>query len=123
MSEVNEFKPKLFNPYFNSFAEWNGSAWEDKKIPSAYFYGQEKAANNGYHPVESCEEAAVMWYNLLTPKNKQQIFESTSEKMGVELRWNQALTPKEIQILWEANSPRQNALIFSNNQLNNSKNK
>ena len=118
-----EFKSVLFNPYFNSFAEWNGSAWEDKKIPSAYFYGQEKAANNGYRPVESCEEAAVMWYKLLTPKNKQQICESTSEKMGVELRWDQALTPKEIQILWEANSPRRNDLIFSNNQPNNSKNK
>ncbi len=123
MGQVNEFKPKLFNPYFNSFAEWNGHAWEDKEIPSAYFYGQEKAANCGYHPVESCEEAAVMWYNLLSPLNKQQTFKSTPEKTGVELRSDQVLTPKEIQIVWEANSPRKNALIFSNNQTNNSKSK
>ena len=64
-----------------------------------------------------------MWYNLLSPLNKQQTFKSTSEKTGVELRSDQVLTPKEIQIVWEANSPRKNALIFSNNQTNNSKSK
>lgn len=39
----------LFNKSYNSYAIWNGSAWEDKKISGAYFYSIEKANNNGYN--------------------------------------------------------------------------
>lgn len=38
----------LFNKLYNSYAIWNGSAWEDKNT-NAYFYTIEKANNNGYN--------------------------------------------------------------------------
>ena len=63
---------RLFSNQFNSFAEWNGSAWEDKFVSGAYFYTLEKAANNGYYPVKekSDREKAIEWWNGLSTGEK-----------------------------------------------------
>lgn len=44
-------KNPLYNKTYDSYAIWNGNAWEDKNITGAYFYGVEKANNNGYYEV------------------------------------------------------------------------
>lgn len=45
-------KNPLYNKLRDSYAIWNGSAWEDKNVPNAYFYSIEKAKNNGYYEAE-----------------------------------------------------------------------
>jgi hypothetical protein len=52
MSKESPKHKRLYNKSRDSFAEWNGHAYEDKSVPGAYFYGLEKAANNGYFPEE-----------------------------------------------------------------------
>jgi hypothetical protein len=43
---------KLYNKQHDSYCTWNGTAYEnDGKVPGAYFYGLEKAENNGFEPV------------------------------------------------------------------------
>jgi hypothetical protein len=41
---------RLYSIVYDSYAIWNGNAWEDKNVPGAYFYGLEKAKNNTYYP-------------------------------------------------------------------------
>ena len=43
---------KLYSKQHDSYCTWNGEAYEkDGKVPGAYFYGLEKAENNGFLPV------------------------------------------------------------------------
>lgn len=51
-SLIGDMPVKLYNKEYNSYCTWNGSAYvNDGKVPGAYFYGLEKAANNGFYPV------------------------------------------------------------------------
>lgn len=51
LEAVEMTKPeRLYSKHYNSFAVWNGSAWNDENVSGAYFYSLEKAANNGYYP-------------------------------------------------------------------------
>ena len=44
---------KLYNKQHDSYCTWNGTAYKnDGKVPGAYFYGLEKAKNNGFLPIE-----------------------------------------------------------------------
>ncbi len=44
---------KLYSKQYDSYCTWNGTAYEnDGKVPGAYFYGLEKAKNNGFLPIE-----------------------------------------------------------------------
>lgn len=44
---------KLYNKQHDSYCTWNGTAYEnDGKVPGAYFYGLEKAKNNGFLPID-----------------------------------------------------------------------
>jgi hypothetical protein len=46
-----DLKPKrLYSKKYDSYAIWNGAAWEDPNT-GAYFYTIEKANNNGYYYV------------------------------------------------------------------------
>jgi hypothetical protein len=57
---------RLYSGRYNSYAEWNGSAWEDKSVSGAYFYSLEKAANNGYYPIVNLRrDEALGWWNKL----------------------------------------------------------
>jgi hypothetical protein len=48
---------KLYNKEHDSYCTWNGTAYEnDGKIAGAYFYGLEKAKNNGFEPIISSAE-------------------------------------------------------------------
>lgn len=50
-SKTDVAKPeRLYSKHYNSFAVWNGIAWNDENVSGAYFYSLEKAANNGYYP-------------------------------------------------------------------------
>lgn len=47
---------KLYNKQHDSYCTWNGTAYEnDGKVPGAYFYGLEKAKNNGFLPVTNVQ--------------------------------------------------------------------
>lgn len=85
---------RLFSKQFNSFADWNGSAWEDKSIAGAYFYSLKKAANNGYYPEKSDREKAIEWYCNL-PIGKMV---NLRLKYGSNLRKNVA--DEEIEQIW-----------------------
>ena len=44
---------KLYSKQYDSYCIWNGTAYEnDGKVPGAYFYGLEKAKNNGFEPIK-----------------------------------------------------------------------
>lgn len=53
-AQRQNMKPsKLYSKQYDSYCTWNGTAYEnDGKVPGAYFYGLEKAKNNGFEPVE-----------------------------------------------------------------------
>jgi hypothetical protein len=43
---------RLYSKQYDSYCTWNGVAYEnDGKVPGAYFYGLEKAKNNGFEPI------------------------------------------------------------------------
>lgn len=48
---------KLYNKQLNSYAIWNGDAWNDENVSGAYFYSIEKANNNGYYAVRELTES------------------------------------------------------------------
>jgi hypothetical protein len=64
-------KQRLYNKKYNSYAEWNGSAWEDKSIAGAYFHSMEKANDNGWFEEASTREQALAWWHQLS--NEKQI--------------------------------------------------
>jgi hypothetical protein len=44
---------KLYSKQYDSYCIWNGTAYEnDGKVAGAYFYGLEKAKNNGFEPIK-----------------------------------------------------------------------
>jgi len=53
-NKFNTMTPtKLYSKQYDSYCTWNGTAYEnDGKVPGAYFYGLEKAKNNGFLPIE-----------------------------------------------------------------------
>ena len=48
---------KLYNRQYDSYCTWNGTAYEnDGKVSGAYFYGLEKANNNGFLSLEQIRD-------------------------------------------------------------------
>ena len=85
---------KLYNKRLNSYAIWNGNAWNDENISGAYFYSLEKAANNGYYPIEekSDREQAIEWWNGL----------STGEKVFYTSNYmNKSVNAEKLKYLYE----------------------
>ena len=92
---------RLFSNQFNSFAEWNGSAWEDKFVSGAYFYTLEKAANNGYYPVKekSDLEKAIEWWNSIPVFEKGLLIHDTFNP-PLNQRTPEEVTGREIEQIW-----------------------
>tara|TARA_R110000782_G_scaffold264883_2_gene358292 strand:- start:123 stop:434 length:312 start_codon:yes stop_codon:yes gene_type:complete len=53
---IEDFKSKplrLYSKQHDSYCTWNGMAYSnDGKVSGAYFYGLEKAKNNGFEPIK-----------------------------------------------------------------------
>lgn len=89
---------RLYSKVYNSYAEWNGSAWEDNRT-NAYFHSLEKAANNTYYPEKSTRELALEWWNNLKDHQlKQSLADDLTLTSGQ--RAYQSLTDKEIEEIW-----------------------
>ncbi len=86
---------RLYSKHYDSYAEWNGSAWEDKKT-NAYFYTLEKATSNTYYPEKSTREQALEWWNNLTW--------NTQVKVGYDQGYGHIevhnLDEKQIEEIW-----------------------
>ena len=104
---------RLYNKRLNSYAIWNGSAWEDKNISGAYFYTLEKAANNGYYPVKekSDREKAIEWWNNISEEDKRKIVNSSEFRLVVVNGFCWA-TSFEIEEIWRKET-QQKSLIES----------
>lgn len=97
-------KQRLYNKKYNSYAEWNGSAWEDKSIAGAYFHSMEKANANGWFEETSTREQALAWWSNL-PFNSSNNVSKTSycKKYYGNFtlsRTYDTLTDKEIEKIW-----------------------
>lgn len=105
MKKTNETSDKenhvqrLYSGRYNSYAEWNGSAWEDKSVSGAYFYSLEKAANNGYYPIVNLRrDEALEWWRKLD-YNTQEYFKKKYNKK-VFGDYNKVEVIQEIQQIW-----------------------
>lgn len=82
---------KLYNKQHDSYCTWNGVAYEnDGKVPGAYFYGIEKAKNNGFEPIISLEQYSEMVGCKENFKTLQEIQDYVEEVHDVTL-WDYPL--------------------------------
>ena len=102
---------KLYNKRLDSFAEWNGSAWEDKNVYGAYFYSLEKAANNGYYPVEekSDREKAIEWWNSIPVFEKGLLIHDTFNP-PLNQRIPEEVTGREIEQIWRRETQQKSSI-------------
>lgn len=74
---------KLYSKQHDSYCTWNGTAYEnDGKVPGAYFYGLEKAKNNGFLPIDE----NIYLNRLKEQYKKYKELKSWSEESRYELQ-------------------------------------
>jgi hypothetical protein len=102
---------RLFSKRFNSFAEWNGSGWEDNSVLGAYFYTLEKAANNGYYPVKekSDLEKAIEWWNSIPVFEKGLLIHDTFNP-PLNQRTPEEVTGREIEQIWRRETQQKSSI-------------
>ena len=102
---------RLFSKRFNSFAEWNGSGWEDNSVLGAYFYTLEKAANNGYYPVKekSDLEKAIEWWNSIPVFEKGLLIHDTFNP-PLNQRTPEEVTGREIEQIWRKETQQKSSI-------------
>jgi hypothetical protein len=86
---------RLYSKHYDSFAEWNGSAWEDKKT-NAYFFSLEKAANNTYYPEKSTHELAAEWFSSKSYLEQHALSDKYFESRNPSL-----LTIEQVEEIWK----------------------
>ena len=102
---------RLFSKQFNSFAEWNGSGWEDNSVLGAYFYTLEKAANNGYYPAKEKSELekAIEWWNSLPVFEKGLLIHDTFNT-PLNQRTPEEVTGMEIEQIWRRETQQKSSI-------------
>jgi hypothetical protein len=90
-------KQRLYNKKYNSYAEWNGSAWEDKSIAGAYFHSMEKANANGWFEETSTREQALAWWNNLKSDGLRAGYAEKNIQQGFRYK---SLTGREIEEIY-----------------------
>jgi|688.fasta_scaffold01909_8 hypothetical protein len=107
---------RLYSGRYNSYAEWNGSAWEDKSVSSAYFYSLEKAANNGYYPIVNLRRnEALEWWNKLNVIQQMRYAQNHFTRddsvnltgREIEEIWNKEVNGAKVSELMGYNKPNQ----------------
>ena len=104
----------LYNKEFNDYAYWNGSQYVGK-IQGACFYGLEKAANNGYLPIDSTREQALVWWNSLSSTKKEMECMIYRRKNNEDSINYHSLTGREIEEIWLKETQEQQYSLYDSN--------
>lgn len=95
---------KLYSKHYDSYCFWDGTIYKnDGKVSGANFYSLEKAANNGFLPIEqSTKEQALEWWNKMSLEQKfyKVIPWLTSKELGASEIHPDHLTDYEIEEIW-----------------------
>jgi hypothetical protein len=74
---------KLYSRQHNSYCNWNGVAYEnDGKVSGAYFYGIEKANNNGFLSLEQITDKV---FDAVSYSFSRKKIENLEEKELIEM--------------------------------------